>query len=490
MLNRIIPLLVFLVVFVGEGCTLSEPVAEQVLSEKPVIFPDYLDVTIPANIAPLRFELTSSEKSEAVAVISCEKEKLVVASEDNGFRIPEKGWKRLMKAAVGKDLKVTVYVRKQGKWQVYQPFDWHVSSDAVDPYLVYRLIEPGYELWNTMGIYQRDLTGFRQTPVLTNENTQHNCMNCHSFRAQDPSEMLFHMRARLGGTYLSHDGKVEKLDTKVNKNIQTLVYPSWHPSGRFVAFSVNQTRQAFHINHPNRIEVYDLASDVVVYDVDKHEVVTDSLLFSSGAFETFPAFSPDGKTLYFSSAAARPMPSDFEQVRYNLCAVGFDAGSRTFGHQVDTLFQAEKEKKSVSFPRISPDGRFLVFTASAYGNFSIWHKDADLYLLDLRTRKFVPMATANSNDVESYHSWSSNSRWMVFSSRRIDGLYTHPHLVHIDKNGVCSKPFVVPQESPDFYRRFMYSFNIPELVKGKVDLDQREVAEVSREPGISVTLGK
>ena len=101
MLNRIIPLLVILVVIVGEGCTLSEPVVEQVLSEKPVIFPDYLDVTLPANIAPLRFELTSAEKSEAVAVIACEKEKLVVSSEDIGFRIPEKGWKRLMKAAVG-----------------------------------------------------------------------------------------------------------------------------------------------------------------------------------------------------------------------------------------------------------------------------------------------------------------------------------------------------------------------------------------------------
>lgn len=79
------------------------------------------------------------------------------------------------------------------------------------------------------------------------------------------------------------------------------------------------------MNHPNRIEVYDSASDVVVYDVRRHEVVTDSLLSDSGAFETFPTFSPDGKILYFCSATARPMPAEFEQVRYNLCAIGFDS---------------------------------------------------------------------------------------------------------------------------------------------------------------------
>lgn len=396
----------------------------------------------------------------------------------------------MLETAAGKDLEVKVFVKRQGKWVVYQPFRWHVSTDRVDPYLVYRLIEPGYELWNTMGIYQRDLTSFRQTAILTNESTQHNCMNCHSFRSQDPSEMLFHMRAKLGGTYLAGKEGVEKLDTKVNEDIQTLVYPSWHPSGSYVAFSVNQTRQAFHMNHPNRIEVYDSASDVVVYDVRRHEVVTDSLLSDSGAFETFPTFSPDGKILYFCSATARPMPAEFEQVRYNLCAIGFDSENRKFGNQVDTLFQADNLKKSVSFPRVSPDGRFLVFTAASYGNFSIWHKDADLYLMDLHTRKWTPMTAANSRDVESYHSWSSNSRWLVFSSRRIDGLYTHPYLVHIDANGVCGKPFIVPQESPDFYRHFLYSFNIPELVKGKVEVNCREVVETAHRPGIPVTLGK
>lgn len=104
------------------------------------------------------------------------------------------------------------------------------------------------------------------------------------------------------------------------------------------------------MNHPNRIEVYDLASDVVVYDVRRHEVVTDSLLSASGAFETFPTFSPDGKTLYFCSATARPMPAEFEQVRYSLCAIGFDPEKRSFTNRVDTLFQADSLKRVFPSP--------------------------------------------------------------------------------------------------------------------------------------------
>lgn len=306
------------------------------------------------------------------------------------------------------------------------------------------------------------------------------------------------MRAELPGTYIINGKSVEKLDTKAGEKVQSLVYPSWHPSGNFVAFSVNNTRQAFHMNDKNRIEVYDLSSDVVVYDVNKHEVVTDSLIFSDKAFETFPTFSPDGKTLYFCSAQAKEIPKDFKSVKYSLCSISFDPEARRFGHQVDTLYSSEQatvqitgaEHKSASFPRVSPDGKQLVFTLSEYGNFSIWHKDADLYRIDLDSGVMHHMDEVNSDDVESYHSWSSNSRWLVFSSRRIDGLYTRPYLVHIDENGKTGKPFILPQEDPDFYSRFMFSYNIPEFVKGKVEAEVHTIADTARKPGNRIRMGE
>lgn len=462
------------------SCSSQEPVPERMLKQCPSIFPDYAGVTIPSNIAPLRFSL-EEKPEEAVAVISGRMGKVVVEAEEGSFLIPEKKWHNLLYASAGDSLQVKVYVRREGQWCMYDPFSWYVSPDGLDPYLVYRLIEPGYVLWNRMGIYQRDLTSFKQEAILTNDKTQYNCMNCHSFNSCEPERMVFHMRAQLAGTYLNGPDGVKRLEARINGKIQSLVYPSWHPSGRFVAFSMNQTMQAFHLNDRNRIEVYDLASDVMVYDLERDVVLTDSLLMKQTAFETFPAFSPDGKKLYFCSAEAKTLPYEFDQVKYSLCSIDFDAESRSFGTQVDTLYNGRLKNKSVSFPRVSPDGRFLVFTLSSYGNFSIWHKDADLMMVDLKTGQVSELEGVNSNDVESYHSWSSNGHWLVFSSRRVDGLYTHPYLVHVDGEGHWSKPFVVPQSDPQFYRNFMYSFNIPELVKGEVKLDKRALIRKASE---------
>ncbi len=474
------------------ACThsVTEPQSATPLNRLPDIFPDYVDVTIPPQIAPLRFMLRHAPE-EAIVCISHEKEKMVCqASGKEGFLIDEKQWNYLVQSAIGKALEVKVYEQKEGAWQVYDSFHWYVSGDSIDPYLVYRLIEPGYELWNQMGIYQRRLTDFKESPIITNDLTGHNCMNCHSFPNQNPQQMTLHMRGPRGGTYLFQSGQITKLSGKINEQIPSLVYPSWHPSGDFVAFSTNQTRQAFHMNDRNRIEVFDYTSDLLVYDVQRNEVITTPQLFSNQAFETFPHFSPDGKTLYFCTAEAQKMPEDFQKVRYNLCSIPFDPETRTFGNQVDTLFNGKQAAKSVSFPRVSPDGKFLVFTLSDYGNFSIWHKEADLFLANLQDGTIIPLEAANSNDVESYHSWSSNSRWLVFSSRRVDGLYTHPHLIHIDAEGKAGKPFILPQPNASYYTSFMKSFNIPEFVKGPVEYPIHDIARSSQKEGVATKVAK
>lgn len=470
------------------ACTPDLPQNATDTGTSPRIFPDYADVTIPYNIAPLRFEMAEPVE-EAIATIENGTDRMVTqANGDGQFLFDESDWAQLLSASNGRQLSVTVYARQKGRWVRYKPFLWEVSPDAIDSHLAYRLIEPGYVVWNKMGIYQRDLTGYSQKAIVENSRLDNNCMNCHSFNQRRPDQMMLHMRAKTEGTYLTRNGQIERVNGKVNDRIQSLVYPYWHPSGRFIAFSSNTTRQAFHLNSPNRIEVYDLKSDIVVYDIERHEVLTDSSICSSKAFETFPTFSPDGRTLYFCTAEAKPMPGNYKEVKYSLCAVSFDAKRRTFGQRVDTLFNSRTEGKSASFPRVSPDGRFLVFTAASYGNFSIWHKDADLYLLDLATRTVRPLNEANSPDVESYHSWSGNGRWLVFSSRRMNGLYTRPYFTHIDRKGHASKPFVLPQASPSFYRTFMYSYNIPELVSGEVETDQQDWVRATRDTPTSISM--
>lgn len=461
------------------SCSDSVQVSDT-LSERPAIFPDYTDITIPANIAPLNFSLETPVE-DARAVLSFSDQQIKVKAKDNQFVFPVSKWKKLLSSAAGNEVKVVVQVKDKGKWVEYAPVKWNVAAEPVDPYIAYRLIAPGYTLWNKMGLYQRNLENYTETPIIENKMSGRNCVNCHSFCMQNPDKMLFHMRETYPGTLLIDGDKIEKLNTKTEQTISSLVYPSWHPSGKYVAFSVNNTKQGFHANDRNRIEVFDEASDVVVYDVEKHEIVTTAKLFSKDAFETFPTFSPDGKTLYFCTAPARPIPEEFSEIKYNLCAIGFDPDSRSFGSEVDTLYNAAVSGQSASFPRVSPDGKYLMYTVSGYGNFSIWHKDADLQMADLSTGDSMSLDILNSDDVESYHSWSSNSRWFVFSSRRIDGLYTRPYIAYVDEDGKVGKPFLLPQKDAGFYQSFMKSFNIPEFITGKVKVRGRVLAIKAKE---------
>ena len=183
-------------------------------------------------------------------------------------------------------------------------------------------------------------------------------------------------------------------------------------------------------------------------------------------------------------------------MKYSLCSISFDPEARRFGHQVDTLYSSEQatvqitgaEHKSASFPRVSPDGKQLVFTLSEYGNFSIWHKDADLYRIDLDSGVMHRMDEVNSDDVESYHSWSSNSHWVVFSSRRTDGLYTRPFIAYIDEEGKAHKPFLLPQKEKDHYTFLMKSYNIPEFISGKVNTSAYDISRTARkEKGTDIT---
>ena len=449
----------------------------------PEIFPDYCDVTVPENIAPLDFSYLGTGKCVLTA------NGKTIRSRKGGLFVFKKSlWRKWMKEG---SVQMTLIVKQNGSWVSYKPFNINVSRDRIDPWFSYRLIPPGYQGWQEMGIYQRNLENYTQEAILSNDLTGGNCMNCHTFRAGDPSKMVFHARATFGGTVVVNNGEVEKLNTKTDSTISALVYPYWHPSGDYVAFSVNKTFQSFHNHDENRIEVYDLASDVVVYNVKTHQIAWSPLTKSEDYFETFPTFSPDGKWLYFCSAKAVPeMPKDYKEVRYGLYRVAFNPEDMTFGDDLELVYDAPAEGYSVSFPRISPDGRFLCFTRHGYGNFSIWHKDSDLWLADLTDLSVRPMAGVNSEDVDSFHTWSADGKWLVFSSRRDDGLYTKPYFTHVDPDGNATKPFLLPQKNPkEYYKKLMKSYNLPAFTTGKVTVGKRKLVNVLRNSsGTDVTV--
>ena len=464
------PSLIALLLALLTDCTPQYKVTRR-LASLPDIFPDYCGVTVPQQIAPLHFRV-NARAGEAVGArfVSDNGEETTVSASDGSVCISRSRWQALLDGA-GK-VTVEVMVKQGDAVCAYRPFDILVSPDPIDPYIAYRKIEPGYTNWYKMGLYQRQLSTFDEEPLVENTSTGNNCINCHTFCQADPRKMAFHMRGEMAGTWLLQgDGRPVKCFAG-NDTVRSLVYPSWHPSGRFIAYSTNDTHQTFHSSSANRIEVFDEKSDIVVLDLDPGapQLFSSPLIATASSWETYPCFSPDGKTLYFCTADSVAMPQRYKEVKYSICSIAFDAAKKKFGDRVDTLLSARTVGKSMVMPRVSPDGKWMVVTVSDYGCFPIWHHEADLYIVNLRTRAVRPLAAANSRDTESYHSWSSNGRWLLFASRRVNGLYTMPYLCHIAPDGRASKPFLLPQDDTDYYDRCLKSYNIPEFVKGKIHL--------------------
>lgn len=447
------------------ACSSSSPKDVTIVDEQPAIYPDYVGVTIPTGIAPLDFAM----RSDSVTTIDVEVKGSQGGSlHTNGayanFDIA--AWHELLEQNKGGELTVTVCAERDGRWTQYQDFAIHVSTDSLGEWgVTYRRIAPGYEFYGHMGIYQRDLSNFDETPLLENTGISRQCLNCHTANRTNPDQYVFHVRGEMGATVISRQGSIELLQARNDSLGGSMVYPYWHPGGRYCAFSTNKTSQMFHTANPTkRIEVYDSSSDVFVYDTETRTILLDTLTMRKYWAENVPVFSPDGKWLYYMTAKRQIYPTDYDKEKYSLCRVAFDAETGKLGTQVDTLINTRLTGKSISWPRPSYDGRYIMYAQADYGYFSIWHPEADLWLLDLETGDTRPIDEVNSSRAESLHNWSTNSRWFLFTSRRDDGLYSRLYLAHIDEQGHCTKPFMLPQQNPrHYYQQLLYSYNTPDF---------------------------
>lgn len=465
------------------GCTQRLPRIEGESGEA-TIFPDYQNITIPPNIAPLNFQIIQQAKRYLIRFSDEKQIAFTVHSANGKVKIPAAKWTRLLSKSHGKRIFADIYYQQEGQWKKFRTLTWNVAHEPIDNFLVYRLIDPGYETWNKMGIYQRNLETFKEKPVMINEMSDGNCMNCHSFSRNSSETMLFHLRAAPSGTIIHRNNRTFKVNTKTDSTISAGVYPSWHPDGRYVAFSVNHIVQLFHSMPDKMIEVIDTVSNLVLYDAEKNAIIACDRIAQPDRLETFPSWSPDGKYLYFCSAK-KSAYAENNKVCYDLLGIPFDAAQEKFG-DIDTVIAASRNGFSVSFPRVSPDGRYLVFCKTAYGNFTIWHDDSDLYLMDLQ-EKTISRPAINSLKSDSYHSWSSNGRWFVFSSRRIDGRYTRLFLSYFDEDGVFHTPFLLPQRDPGLNEALLQSFNIPELVTSEIRLNPRNLMKPVMAPAENAT---
>ena len=433
------------------ACTLAllascgRPSAFVESGDYPPVWPDCVGVTVPADMAPLTFRMADGRKFKETREIR-----------DGVEWISVKAWKKGDRQGVA-----------------YKPFPVYRSEDPIDPYIVYRLIDPGYQSWHSITITQRELSSYKETHLVSSEADTKGCMNCHTFYDGDPQRMVMHARGRGGGTVFINGDDVKLLNiATIGPKLQG-VYPAWHPGGRYIAFSSNSTHQSFTINDRQPIEVYDTRSDIILMDLQTDSVTTYPAMEGPEYLETFPAWSEDGKTLYFCSADfVEEIVNNRSQVHYRLMAIDFEDGQ--FIGEPRLLW--EDPDGSVSFPRCR--NGLILFTHSSFGTFPIWHEEADLWFFDPETGEAAPVEELNSDGTESYHSWSSNGKWIVFSSRRDDGRFTRLYLAHYAGDGHFDKPFMLPQKDPSHNVLRTKSYNVPDFIRSESPVRQKDIARL------------
>lgn len=461
-----------LMLFLFTACTKSVKQARET-ERLPSIYPDYIGVTIPAEIAPLNFEVTEKGIERVdVTVTGSRSSKLHIQKRQAEFDIND--WHTLTTANRGGTLTVSVCTKlANGTWKRYKNFNIYVSEYPLDDYgLTYRRIRPGYEVGGNIGIYQRDLHSFDESPLMVETAIPGRCFNCHTANRTAPSTFTMQVRGEGGGTLVQKNGQQKWYNTRTDSTRAAGSYASWHPEGRYCAYATNRVHQSFFVGKDRNLEVYHLFSDIMVLDTETDQLILAPELQSRQALEIFPAFSANGQTLYFSTSRACDVPAEYEKVKCSLCAISFDAVRGTFGHQVDTLLNGPATDRSYIQARPSYDGRWLIYCTALRGNFPVCQKESDLWLMDLQTGETRPLNEVNSPETESYPNWSSNSHWFVFSTKCEDGMQSLAYLASIGEDGQVSKPFLLPQRHPrKYYRESFDSFNCPDFTRTRVDFD-------------------
>ena len=479
-------ILILFTILALASCNVDVPNNFKPSNEPVKISPDYSDLTIPCNIAPLNFTIEANA-DDYITRIFTKRNTSGITLKGKDVIIDTKKWKGLIANNKADSVFFEVFLKKNDEWIKYLPIKNCVAEETIDQYITYRLIQPLFVTYYNLSILQRDITNFKEKTIfdtrMTLAETHGQCVNCHSFQDYNQTgKMQFHVRGYMGGTIIAKDNEIEKINLKTDSTLSAGVYPAWHPQLDLIAYSVNKIHQNFHTKDTQKTEVQDTKSGIILYDVAKNQV--RKIIDDPDKLETFPYWAPDGKTLFFASTDYTPTMNDlalevtqnYEHIKYNLYSIPFNPQTQEFG-EIDTVFDASAIGKSATFPRLSPKGKYLMFTLGDYGNFHIWHKSSDLYLRNMETGETRNISEINSDDTESYHSWSSNGSWVIFSSRRKNGGYTRFYIAYFDGKGNFGKPFILPQKDPQFYQQFFKSYNIPEFLVKPVEFTPHELLD-------------
>jgi len=397
---------------------------------------------------------------------------LRVVTADREWRPDSATWEALKSSGTGGWIQVELRgcVVEEGKRRggdVYVDRSrFRVSTYPADPLIVYRLVSPLFHGYKTPDVCYRDITDFEQHMFLPSKGKY--CTNCHVF-PNVPNPGTEDLTLAIAARESFHNLRLLGLYEFGSRASKTLAinsfFMSWHPTGRCIAVTggdsvtvkmpITLETQEFYVN----------VADILIVDADTFSVSPLPGACEPDYMESFPAWSPDGETIVFARAKELPLPA-IPPVKYELYRVPYNDG---LGGEATAIVGAGGDGTSNFAPRYSPDGKWIVFNKA--DDASLVEPTADLYIVSTAEGAVPrPLECNVPYAMDSHHSWSSNSRWLLFASKRDDGVFARIYLTEIDEDGHASAPVELPTlEDP------MMCYNVPEFLRYRPDIDAEDI---------------
>jgi hypothetical protein len=454
----------------------------------PRLEPDYTDLVLPPNIAPLNFAVREPGASFQARLRGAVGAPLEVHSRGATVAFPEAAWRQLLANNRGQSLLLEVSAQAEdAQWRRFATVTNRVAAEPIDPILIYRKLHPSHNSWHTMGLYQRDLRTFDEAPILENRRFDYDCCHCHALRNNDPNQAIVLIRSTTyrPSVLVVSNGTAAAIEGRAG-------FTAWHPKTNLLVSAFNRPKLLLHSAKPGDMrDIIELEGWLGAFRLGS-PLVQRVPAGDPTQLLAFPAWAPDGAYLYYCRAPnplANPTNTpagSYATVKYDLLRLPYDSARDQWGEPEMVLSTADLGL-SVAQPRLSPDGRWLFFCGTAYGCWPTYDPGSDLYGIDLAggraNGKFAwRKLELNSPACESWLSWSANSRWVVFSSKRASPLFNRPYLAYVAPDGHCAKPFVLPQRDPAFYGSQLKTYTIPTLASGPVSVPQRALIQAIKAP--------
>jgi tetratricopeptide (TPR) repeat protein len=431
------------------------------------------------------------EKSENITswyvTINTDSENEIISlfTEQKNWKPSVEQWEKIKHSSVDQNLNITVLGVGDSKIESGSSVSIRTSRDEVGAPIFFRDVPlPFMHAVKNLGSIRwrlGDISSELPSKILL-ENLPV-CGNCHSF-TQDGTTMAMDVDyANDKGSYII--SKIEKdtylSDDKVitwsdyrqdDRQITFGLLSQISPDGRYVVSTVKDRSIFVPIDELDYSQLFfPIKGILAVYDRETKKYWSLPGANDPAYCQSNPTWSPDGKYIIFARAeayhskeaekytqAVLPISVAAEFIdgkrdfKYDLYRVPFNNGK---GGKAVPIKGASKNGKSNFFPRISPDGKWLVFTQAK--NFMLLQPDSRLFIIPADGGTPREM-NCNTTTMNSWHSWSPNGKWLVFTSKP-NGPYSELFLTHIDENGNDTPPVLLQNLS--IPKR---TINIPEFV--------------------------